>query len=362
MNQFNLPLCLRVKEGALNEVDTIIGSCVSNLNEKEVIIVTDKMLYGLFKDQIDKMSNQFNQCKVYFVEESSFNQAVELAKYIAIKGISIVIGFGGGKVLDTTKYASFVAKANYFCIPTTLSHDGIASPIAVLNIDGNKRKSFGCKIPSGIIVDVDIIAAAPIDMLKSGIGDTLSNYTALFDWRLDQKSRGLQVDDFAYMLSDMSFSSLYYNEEKDLKSKSFIKSMSESLVLSGLAMEIAGNSRPCSGSEHLFSHSLDEHYKEIRITHGMAVALGSVVACMLQQRDYKLLLAYLKAYDISIKPMQWGITKEIFVNAWLTAKETRKDRYTILNEVELDKEQLEKIYDMIQEENYESINFSSRVR
>lgn len=354
MNHFNLPMCMSVKEGALNEVDSIIGSCIPNLVGKKAIIVTDEVLKKLYDNEISSIRDKFNNCKVYFAYDGSFDQAVELAKYICIRNIEVVIGFGGGKVLDIAKYASFVAKAKYFCIPTTLSHDGIASPIAVLNTDGDSRKSFGCKIPTGIIVDVDIIAKAPQELLKSGIGDTLSNYTALFDWKLDQKKHKQRANDFAYMLSSMSFDLLYYNEEKSLKSKSFIRMMSQSLVLSGLAMEIAGNSRPCSGAEHLFSHSLDENYKEIKISHGMAVALGSVVVCILQKRDYRLLLNYLSAYNISIQPMQWGITKEIFINAWLSAKDTRKDRYTILNEVDLTPELLGEIYDMIQNEDYEN--------
>lgn len=351
MNQFNLPLCLRVKEGIIKEVPSIIASCANNSSlKKPILVVTDASLYDIFEVEIQNLVSLFHDCELYFIKDSSFNQAVELAKYLCLKDIKIVIGFGGGKVLDTTKYASFVAKINYFCIPTTLSNDGIASPVAVLNIEKDKRKSFGCRIPSGIIIDINIVSNTPIEMLKAGIGDTLSNYTALYDWSLDQKSKGGSVDDFAYMLSDMSFSLLYYNEEKSLRSKEFIKSMAQSLVLSGLAMEIAGNSRPCSGSEHLFSHSLDENYKDIKISHGMAVALGSVVACMLQKRDYHLLLDYLKVYQISIKPLQWGITKEIFVDAWLKAKDTRKERYTILNEINLSRELLEDIYDIIQEE------------
>ncbi|MDO5520485.1 MAG: iron-containing alcohol dehydrogenase family protein [bacterium] len=361
MTEFNLPLCMRVKEQAINEVDTIIEECVTEAHKQRAIIVSDDVIYGLYKEKMEELSEKFIESKIYLIDQSSYYDAVELGKYIAIHNIEIVIGFGGGKVLDTTKYAAYIAKKTYFCIPTSLSHDGLASPIAVLSIDDGKRKSFGCKIPAGIIVDIDIIANAPLEMLQSGIGDTLSNYTALFDWRLDQKSHGKRVNDFAYMLSDISFSSLYYNKEKSLKSKHFIKSMSESLVLSGIAMEIAGNSRPCSGSEHLFSHSLDENYKNIQISHGMAVALGSVVASILQNRDHQLLLNYLKSYDISIQPMKWGITKEVFVNAWLFAKDTRKDRYTILNEVKLTRDRLERIYDMVEEENYESINLGSGI-
>lgn len=350
MNDFKLPLCMIVEEGVVERVDEVISLHVPKLDKQGVIIVTDKIIQGLYPKQIEKMAERFDRVKVYLVEEGSFQNAVELARYICIKGYSLVIGFGGGKVLDMAKYASFVSKTKYFAVPTVLSHDGLVSPIAVLSFEGDRRKSFGCQIPTGIIVDINIILNAPEDLLKSGIGDTVSNYTALYDWKLDCRNQGKAENDFAYLLSDMSFNSLLYNDEKSLKSKNFIKMLTQALVLSGLAMEIAGNSRPCSGSEHLFSHALDEHYKEIRISHGMAVAMGSIGACYLQKRDYKILMDYLETYGININPMNWGITKEIFIDAWMKAKDTRKDRYTILNEVELSPELLEKIYDIIMEE------------
>ena len=83
------------------------------------------------------------------------------------------------------------------------------------------------------------------------------------------------------MLSETAFTSLLYSEAKSLTTVPGIQMLAQSLVLSGLAMQIAGNSRPCSGSEHLFCHAMDELF-EHNIPHGILVALGSVVACRLQ--------------------------------------------------------------------------------
>ncbi len=113
-------------------------------------------------------------------------------------------------------------------------------------------------------------------------------------------------------------------------------------------MEIAGNSRPSSGSEHLFCHSLEENYKEIQISHGMAVALGSLVSCRLQGRDDSLLRSVLDAYGMDMDPMNWGITEEIFTDAWMRAADTRKDRHTILNEITLTQTLLHEIYESLQ--------------
>ena len=170
----------------------------------------------------------------------------------------------------------------------------------------------------------------------------------MYDWKLDSTHRGTNTNDFAYMLAETAFNSLLYNEEKSLGSKQFLYVMAQALVLSGIAMEIAGNTRPCSGSEHLFSHALDEKC-DLDVPHGLLVALGSVAACILQRRDPSLLLKYLKDYDISINPRDLGITKKMFVQAWLTARHTRPDRFTVLNTIKLYPLLFEDIYHQLLE-------------
>lgn len=349
MNQFHLPYCLVIEEGACERLNVILADCIPGIEQKKVIIATEPALVKIMQDYLEEMKRDLPCSETYMIEENSFDEAMELAKYICMNDCEVIIGVGGGRVLDVAKYAGFVGKIPYVCVPTTLSNDSLASPVSVLGTAGDARKTLKCKIPTGIVVDVNVIMGAPVEQLQSGIGDTISKYTALYDWKLDAAHRQDRVDDFSYLLSDMALTSLCYNEEKSFKSKEFIKILTQSLVLGGLAMEIAGNSRPSSGSEHLFCHSLEENYKEIQITHGMAVALGSLVSCRLQGRDAECLYSVMKAYHMDMDPMNWGITKEIFTDAWMRAADTRKDRYTVLNEVELTQELLGGIYEELRE-------------
>ncbi len=347
MNRFSLPCCLVIEEGACERLNEILADSIPGIEKKKVLIVTEPSLIQIMQKYLEEMKRDLPISENYLIKENSFDQAMELAKHICMEDFEVIIGVGGGKVLDVAKYAGFVGKIPYICVPTTLSNDSLASPVAVLGTEGDERKTLKCKIPTGIIVDVNVIMNAPLEHLQSGIGDTISKYTALYDWKLDAASRKDKVDDFAYLLSDMALNSLCYYEEKSLKSKEFIKVLTQSLVLGGLAMEIAGNSRPCSGSEHLFCHSLEEHYKEIRISHGMAVALGSLVSCRLQGRDVERLERILHAYGMDMNPMKFGITREIFVDAWMRAADTRKDRYTVLNRISLSRQMLSDIYDKL---------------
>ncbi len=345
MNNFRLPYHLIVQEGIFERVDEVMADCVPDIKNKKVIIVTDANLQNLFGNIIDALQADFSKSEVYLVQNNYFEDAVALAKYVCMNNVNVIIGFGGGTVLDLAKYAAFVSKAIYLCLPTTLSNDSLASPVAVLGTEGNARKTFKCTIPDAIIVDVNVITGAPERQLLAGIGDTISKYTALNDWKIAHTVGNSKVDDFAYMISKMAFNTICFSDQMELKSKDFIKLLTQALVMGGLAMEIAGDSRPASGSEHLFCHALEENFSEqVNVTHGIAVAMGSYGACIFQNRNIGKITRLLKQYNLPVKPSSWGITEEIFVGAWQQAAASRPDRYTILNETDLSYERLAGLY------------------
>lgn len=350
MNNFRLPYHLIVQEGIFEHVDEVMADCVPDIKKKKVIIVTDENLQKIFPTTIEALQNDFADSEVYLVKNNYFDDAVALAKYVCMNNVNVIIGFGGGTVLDLAKYAAFVSKSIYLCLPTTLSNDSLASPVAVLGTEGKARKTFKCTIPDAIIVDVNAIVGAPEKQILAGIGDTISKYTALNDWKIAHTVGNSRVDDFAYMISKMAFNTICFNEQRELKSKDFIKLLTQALVMGGLAMEIAGDSRPASGSEHLFCHALEENFSEqVNVTHGIAVAMGSYGACIFQNRNIDKITRLLKQYKLPVKPSSWGITEEIFVGAWQQAAASRPDRYTILNETDLSYERLAKLYREMEE-------------
>ena len=350
MNRFRLPDHLLVEEGIFSRIKDVMADREPNIDLKKALLVTDENLLKIYGGTVSTICGNFKDCETYLVQGGSFEQAVALAKHVVMEDISVVVGFGGGTVLDMAKYASFVSKALYICLPTTLSNDSLVSPVSVLGIDGLKRKTFRCTIPDAILVDVSVIMSAPEIQLLAGIGDTISKYTALKDWKIDSAVTGKAIDDFAYMISKMGFNAICYNEEKSIKSKSFIKVLAQALVMGGLAMEIAGNSRPSSGSEHLFCHSLEENFPEIRIPHGIAVAMGTYAATIFHNGNMEKIRRILHQYNLPVKPSAWNITEDIFVKAWQTASASRADRRSILDTADLSSKNLSEIYRMMEEE------------
>ncbi|SEH38440.1 glycerol-1-phosphate dehydrogenase [NAD(P)+] [Ruminococcus flavefaciens] len=347
MNQhtrFNLPICLAVEEDAFFHSDEIVKRYIPDIIGQKTIIISEEFLIGIYKDKIMDISSDFGNAEIVAMKSASFDEAVSIAKKVCVEDVKVIIGIGGGRVLDTAKYAAHISKAVYICMPTSLSNDSLASPFSVLETYGKARKTLTCKIPTAIIVDTNMIINAPEGQTLSGIGDTIAKHTALFDWKLSASKTNSRVDDFAYALSRMSYDSVYHCDEKDMKNRVFIRILSRALVMGGLAMEIAGSSRPCSGSEHLFAHAIEEYYPDVKISHGLAVALGSIPACIFQGQTPQGLLDFFRTYKLDINPKSYGITEDMFADMWDKARTVRTGRITILDDIKLDRVQLDEIY------------------
>src|SRR4051795_798938 len=136
--------------------------------------------------------------EIWHVPGGTVSAAMEIAKRLRGGFYDAVVGIGGGKTLDTTKYAASLSGLPMVAVATSLAHDGIASPVASLEDPESGRKgSYGVQMPIAIVVDLDYVRASPVDMRRSGIGDTISNLGAVADWRLAERERDEVVDGLA---------------------------------------------------------------------------------------------------------------------------------------------------------------------
>ena len=347
-----LPLVCKIEDGLIGNVADIILGKFDNV--KKVLIASDEFIFKTYGYIVyDSIKNNGVEVNKIMINDSTFEMAQIIGEELLSGDYDSLIGIGGGKIQDTCKFASFMSKKNFFSIPTTLANDGLCSPIAVLKMKDGFTKSIGTKLPLALFIDTNIVANSPIELRKAGIGDILSNYTAIYDWRVAEKCNKDTINDFALSISDISFNVINNISKTDIEisDKNFIEQLAEAIVLSGIAMYIAGTSRPCSGSEHLFSHTIDRLYNKKNL-HGLQVALGSIVAAYLQGRDYGKLINLLKRFDIDVRPEILNLTQNEYIDCWKHAKESRKERYTILNEIDEDtlEKKIEEIYEIIEEE------------
>lgn len=336
---------LQIKSGLIQEIKKIL---IENNICGKILYVSDRIVDSIYGSVVRPQIETVCKLKEEIVNYNTIEYAMSIAERVIATDIDCIIGLGGGKVLDVCKYAAYISKTPFLSIPTTMANDGLASPIAVLKRKDDLPKSLGCAMPSMLIIDVDVMKNSPIQLLKAGIGDTISNYMALRDWEFAVINGKEEMNGYAYLMSKTALNVLMKTQYTEINDD-FINVLANSLVLSGIAMDFAGSSRPVSGSEHLFSHALD-YYSSKKNLHGLQVALGTVAVLKIIKQSQTEVVDYLKRFKVDINPEHMGIDEDTFIVCMQKATTMRRDRYTYLHEADLNKKRLQKIYNELLEE------------
>ena len=242
----------------------------------------------------------------------------------------LIVGIGGGRSVDIAKMISYNLGKPFVSVPTAASHDGIASPF--VSIKGEKPHSLVATAPLGVFVDIDVIKKAPKKLLAAGCGDLVAKITAVKDWQLGRDNTGEYYGRYSSNLASMSAKILLEATEK--KKRPDVREIVEALISAGVASCIAGSSRPCSGSEHLFSHALDKLAPGIGL-HGEKCGIGAILMAKLQGQDWKNIVNTRKNVGAPTTAKQIGLKKEVIAQALVIAQSLRPERYTILKQAKM---------------------------
>jgi glycerol-1-phosphate dehydrogenase [NAD(P)+] len=168
---------------------------------------------------------------------------------------------------------------------------------------------------------------APDLLWWSGVGVLIAKVTATADWKLAFHARGTYVNDFAALLSDATVFQFIARPEHDPEG---VRLLGTALMLNGISMEIAGSSRPVSGSEHLISHALDQIAQRPRL-HGLQVGVATYIVSHLQRQGTERITRVLDATGFWQAIAADPFSTEEWLAAVRLAPSMKENYYTVLS-------------------------------
>ncbi|MHA1995356.1 MAG: iron-containing alcohol dehydrogenase [Candidatus Hodarchaeales archaeon] len=350
-------------------LDELILSPIQEINVSRRVtfgVNAVERLTGMFKDLgINKLHIFSGQTKTQEITEKvvlpQLSDDIEyeftpLPEYIDLSYLSKIasridhhqtylLAVGGGTVIDYVKLLANMSKTEYIAVPTNASHDGFSSPYISFLLRTQADQFFNKELsqeyrpisPLAIVGDTTLISKAPKESLKAGVGDILSKWVAVKDWRLANRLKGEDYDIYAASFSEMT-ATMVEERINDLGKNFFgekgVRALIKALGSSGVAMCIAGSSRPASGSEHLVSHALDMLSSEydFEVLHGHQTGISAILMMYLHGGDWNRIRTSLKKVSAPLTLRELGIDRDIMLLALQKAQHIRSERYTVLSE------------------------------
>jgi glycerol-1-phosphate dehydrogenase [NAD(P)+] len=331
--QVGTPLTIDIGPGAVEGLAPLLADRRISAGGHVAVVVGP----GLGEEVAATLRPSLENGEIWDVAGGSVQAGADLAARLRAGFYDAVVGIGGGRTIDVAKYAASLSGLPVVAVATSLAHDGIASPVAsLIDDDAGRKSSYGVTMPIAVVVDLDYVRRSEPAMRRSGIGDAISNLSAIADWRLAEQERGEAVDGVAVTFARIAATSIVHRED-GIDDDAFLIALAESLVLSGLAMATAGSSRPCSGGDHEILHAIDHLFPDAA-NHGELAGACSLFTSFLRGDDglTRGIDDCLTRHGLPRLPGDLGLSEEQFVEAVAAAPGTRPDRFTILEHLALD--------------------------
>jgi glycerol-1-phosphate dehydrogenase [NAD(P)+] len=318
-----IPAILEINNGGISR----LGEILNKHQFYHSILIYDEFTYNAFHKEI---SQALLLLKVEVLVISSDMDIQDLIKTaFSIPNYDVIISIGGGSIIDYGKYMAFLKRIPFISIPTSASNDGFASSNCSIIVEG-KKTTVPAKIPYGIIADLNIIQSAPKRFILAGIGDLMSNITALYDWEYEEQHGKSQINAFALLLSKKAVNSFIRTPMTDIHSPILLKELISSATMGGISTAISGNSSPISGSEHLISHALDKIADKPEM-HGIQVGVATYLMAHVQKHRAERIGKVFERTGFFAYVKELGLNKQDWVRAVQLAPSIKPNRYTFLH-------------------------------
>ncbi|MER6088184.1 iron-containing alcohol dehydrogenase family protein [Streptomyces bluensis] len=334
------PIVVDIRAGALDDLATVLADQRISSSGRLAVAISG----GSGAKLRDRICPALPDADWFEVGGGTLDDAIKLADAMKRGHYDAVVGLGGGKIIDCAKFAAARVGLPLVAVATNLSHDGLCSPVATLDNDAG-RGSYGVPNPIAVVIDLDVIREAPVRFVRAGIGDALSNISAVADWELANREKGEAIDGLAAAMARQAGEAVL-RHPGGVGDDGFLQVLAEGLVLTGISMSVAGDSRPASGACHEINHAFDLLFPKRAASHGEQCGMGAAFAMYLRgaKEESALMAEVLHRHGLPVLPEEIGFTAEEFVQVVEFAPQTRPGRYTILEHLDLSTDQIRDAY------------------
>lgn len=228
------------------------------------------------------------------------NHGVEILEETLPEETDLILAVGSGTIHDLSRYVSYKWGIPFISVPTAASVDGFVSTVAAMTWNGMK-KTMPAQGPLYVFADTDIFSKAPYRLTASGMSDLMGKYIALADWKIASLVTDEYICERTIALEEEALEKTVglIDELKEGEPEAYEQLM-YALLLSGIAMQMVGNSRPASCAEHHVSHLWEMKIinDEVDALHGEKVSVGLVLV----RRKYEEISQAIKQGTCRLKP------------------------------------------------------------
>jgi glycerol-1-phosphate dehydrogenase [NAD(P)+] len=301
-----------IGDGALSRAAAIVRD---SFGDAPAVVVADENTWAVAGEDVHRgLANAGRE----LVEPHLFpGEPVLYADYDNVRALTaslrehsaVPVVVGSGTLNDIAKRACFELERPYMTVATAASMDGYTAFGAAITREGYKQ-TMTCPAPRAVLADLAILTRAPARMTSSGYADLLAKVCAGADWIVADtlEVEAIEPRPWSLVQGPLREATARPAELHDGDPEA-MSGLIEGLIMAGLAMQVAGSSRPASGAEHQFSHlwemeGLGRHPDsgEPPLSHGFKVGLGTVAIAALYER---LLERDLQALDVEAAVAAW---------------------------------------------------------
>lgn len=248
-------------------------------------------------------------------------RASELANYSKENGFDVIVGVGGGVIMDFAKLVGDTAGLPLINVPTSSATCAAYTPLSVrYTTDGRTvgSKHFKHEVDA-VLVDSAIVSAQPTRLLLAGVFDALAKFVEIKQRFYESDSCPLGLD-WAFLLSQKSFDDLVGKTEKcisDSRAGEVTDTVEQviftAVAVTGVISGIARGSNQCALAHKFYEGTREMFFEESReYLHGEIVGIGMLLQNFFNgdEENNAFLLSLMKKYNMPCSLSDIGISPD----------------------------------------------------